>query len=302
MALAEVRQALPGQGPDGQAQPVPHGIFPQRRSRTGRALEGTLLHLTETLDHAQYAEEIAWRPGLLQSLDPRLKLVATLLLLLAAGLSHNLTVILALYLLGLALAWRSAVPLPAFIKRVWLFVLLFSGIIALPGLFITAGPPLLRLPLGLTVTRTGLLAGAFLVLRSGTSVSLAGLLVLTTPWNDVLKALGALRVPPVFVVLLGMTYRYIFLLIRVAGDMLLSRQSRIVGQMATADERRLMAASAGVLLSRSLQLSGDVYLAMQSRGLRGLPRTMQTFRMGRRDWICAVAVLVVFALAVWFGR
>jgi energy-coupling factor transporter transmembrane protein EcfT len=142
----------------------------------------------------------------------------------------------------------------------------------------------------------------FLLLRVGTSVSAAFLLILTTPWNSVLKALGALRVPSAFVVMLGMTYRYIYLLLRSAGDMLLSRQSRVVGRMSASGERRLMAASAGVLLSRSLKLSSDVYLAMQSRGFRGVPRTMDTFRMQRRDWLYSAAAVLAFAVAVWFGR
>ena len=202
----------------------------------------------------------------------------------------------------LLLAWRSAVPLAFFVKRVWLFIPFFTGIVALPALFMVPGPALLRLPLGLALTRPGLATALYLVLRVGSSVSTVVLLVLTTPWNSVLKALGVLRVPDVLVVVLGMTYRYIFLLLRLAGDMFLSRQSRTVGRLSQADERRQLAASAGALLSHSLQLSGDVYLAMQSRGLQGYPRVLQTFRMRRADWLYGAGVLAVAAGAVWLGR
>ena len=44
-------------------------------------------------------------------------------------------------------------------------------------------------------------------------------------------------------------------------------------------------AAAGVLLNKSLQLSEEVYLAMQSRGFRGEAYTMDDFRMTRRDWL-----------------
>jgi energy-coupling factor transporter transmembrane protein EcfT len=126
--------------------------------------------------------------------------------------------------------------------------------------------------------------------------------VLTTPWNSLLKALAVLRVPEAFVVVLGMTYRYIYLLLRLAGDVLLSRQSRVVGRLSGGDERRMLAASAGVLLSRSLQLSEEVYLAMQSRGLRGAPRTGDTFRLRAHDWLYALASALVVVAAVWLGR
>jgi cobalt/nickel transport system permease protein len=276
------------------------GHRPSLRRRLG--LEHTLAHIGDTVEQSLFAERIARQSGLLQSLDPRVKLVSTLGVLLAISLSRSLPVILALYLVTLALAWASAVPLGFFVKRVWLFMPFFTGVVALPALFVVPGPPLAYLPLGLVITRPGLMTALFLLLRVGASVSTAVLLVLTTPWNSVLKSLGVLRVPDVFVVILGMTYRYIFLLLRVTGDMFLSRESRVVGRMSPAEERRMLTASAGVLLSRSLRLSEEVYLAMQSRGLYGYPRTMDTFRMRPRDWLYGAAALAVVAAAVWWGR
>jgi len=43
--------------------------------------------------------------------------------------------------------------------------------------------------------------------------------------------------------------------------------------------------SAGVLLSRTFQLSGDVYLAMQARGFRGEVHLLDDFAMKRLDWL-----------------
>jgi cobalt/nickel transport system permease protein len=63
-----------------------------------------------------------------------------------------------------------------------------------------------------------------------------------------------------------------------------------------------VAATAGTLLNRSLQLSSEVYLAMQSRGFRSTPRTMDTFKMQRRDWSFATLTLMITATAIWLGR
>jgi len=38
---------------------------------------------------------------------------------------------------------------------------------------------------------------------------------------------------------------------------------------------------------QSLQVSSEVYLAMQSRGFRNYPRTLDTFKMRRTDWLAA---------------
>ncbi len=271
-----------------------------RRRRAG-FVERTLTGINDTLEQSLFAERIARRHGLLQSLDPRLKALATLALLLSISLSHNLAVIAALYLVTLALAAASQVPLGFFIRRVWLAVLVFTGVIALPALFLTPGPIAAQLPLGLAITQTGLTTAAFLLLRVCASVSLAALLVLTTPWNGVLKALGVLRIPDVIVLILGMTYRYIHLLLHLTHDMFLSRQSRLIRPLQSAEQRRLAAATAGVLLGKSLQISSEVYLAMESRGYRGYPRTLDTFRFRRRDWIATAVAALVTAAAIWLG-
>jgi cobalt/nickel transport system permease protein len=98
-----------------------------------------------------------------------------------------------------------------------------------------------------------------------------------------------------------MTYRYIYLLLHTMDDMFLSRKSRVTGHLSGAEERHLIAASSGTLLGKSLHLSSEVYLAMQSRGFRGYPRTMDTFKMRSSDWAYVVSALAIAALAIWLG-
>jgi cobalt ECF transporter T component CbiQ len=274
---------------------------PARRVRHG-VIEHTLENISHTFEQSLFAEEVARRRGLLQQLDPRVKVVTTLALLLAASLSHSLWVLLALYGLALALAVVSALPLGFFIKRVWLFLPFFTGIIALPALFLTPGPPLVPLPLGLVITRTGALTALFLLMRVSTSVSFSILLVLTTPWNTLLKALSVLRIPDAVIVIFGMTYRYIYLLLNTLNDMFLSRKSRVVGRLSGSEQRRLIGATAGTVLGKSLHLSSEVYLAMQARGFHGRPRTLDTFTMQPRDWLWGALLLAAAAVLIWLGR
>lgn len=266
------------------------------------AIERTLAEIGHVLEQSLFAETLSRQAGVLQALDPRVKVVGLLSLLIAVSVSRTLWVIVALYGVALGLAVVSRVPLSAFVRRVWLVLPFFPGLIALPALFMTPGPALWSLPFGLVVTRTGLLTALFLLARVGTSVSLALLLIWTTPWNTLLKALSVLRVPDGFILILAMTYRYIALLLGIVDDMFLSRKSRVVGRLSTADERRLLAASAGALLGRSLQLSTEVYLAMQSRGYRGRPRTLDTFSLTTRDWAWAIGLVTLAALAMWLGQ
>lgn len=273
-----------------------------RRNSRG-VVERTLASFLDALEHAFYAEELAKKNGLLQNIDPRVKIVALLPLIVIAALARQLWVIAALLVIAVAVAMLSNVPLATLVKRVWLGVLGFTGLISLPALFLTPGQAIYTMPLvGWTVTAQGLRAALYLIMRAETAATFSVLLVLCTPWNNLLKALRVFRLPIVLVVILGMTYRYIFLLLRNAHDMFRSRKSRMVGRLSGREQRRAATASAGVLMSKTIQLSGDVYLAMRSRGFQGEAHVLNEFRTGWFDWFMLAAFLSVAVLAFWFGR
>jgi len=266
-------------------------------------VERTLSSLVDAMEHALYAEELAKSNGLLQRLDPRIKLVGILALLVASTMAHRLWVIGAVFAVAVTLAVMSRVSLGILAKRAWIPIFMFTGVIALPAPFIIPGREVWRLPgVDWPVTAQGLASACYLVARVETAATLSVLLILCTPWNHVLKALQVLRVPVIFVVTLGMTYRYILLLLQTAHDMFESRRSRMVGRLEGAERRRVAVASAGVLMSKSLQLSGDVYGAMLSRGFRGEVHVLDDFQTSPRDWIMLAVFAALATCAFYFGR
>jgi cobalt/nickel transport system permease protein len=116
-----------------------------------------------------------------------------------------------------------------------------------------------------------------------------------------MKAMRVVGVPTTVVVILGMTYRYIFLMLQSASDMFEARQSRVIGKLSDTDARRLASATVGVLLSKSFQLSNDVYMAMQSRGFRGEVYTLDEFRLGKNDAIAIPLIIITITSGIWYG-
>jgi cobalt ECF transporter T component CbiQ len=274
-----------------------------RRQRRANFIERTVQGLADVLEQSLFAEEVAKTDGLLQRLDARIKVIGLLLLVVVTATAHSLWVIGSLFGLAVGLALLSRVPIRRLTTRVWIGVLFFTGAIALPAIFVTPGDVLIRFPLvHWPITLQGVKSAFYLLTRVETATTLSVLLVLTTPWMQVLKALRVLRVPVVFVVILGMTYRYIFVLLQTAADMFESRRSRLVGQLDSSEQRRLAAASVGVLLGKSLQLSSEVYLAMLSRGYRGEVYLLDEFKVQLRDWLALAGFVVIAGLAFWFGR
>ena len=266
-------------------------------------LERSLASFIHAMEHALVAEEHAKVRGLLQRLDPRIKVVGILALIIATATAHKLWVIGTIFAVALLLAAFSRVSPHVLGTRVWIPVILFTGVIALPAPFVISGRVVWRLPgLGWPLSAQGLLSTGYLISRVETAATLSVLLILCTPWGHVLKALRVLRVPVVVVVILGMAYRYIFLLLENARDMLESRRSRMVGELKGSDYRRLASASVGVLMSKTLQLSGDVYSAMLARGFRGEVYLLDDFHAAGLDWMM-LALFMVFAVAAfYFGR
>jgi len=262
----------------------------------------TLAGFADALERSGAAERLADQSGYLQSLDPRVKLIGSLLLIFSALCSRRLWVTASIFLLAVALAQLSRIPLRLLVMRVWLGVLFFTGCIALPAVFTTPGLTIWQLPLlGWSVTSQGLYSAAHLLMRAETSATWVLLVVLCTSWTHVLKALRTLRVPVTAVVILGMTHRYIFLLLHLAREQFEARRSRLVGSLSARQRRKVAASSAGVLLDKSVQFSGEVYSAMQARGFRGEIYTLDDFQMNPRDWGALVLFVALATIAFLLG-
>jgi len=99
--------------------------------------------LAGTLEHARFCEDAALARGVLQRFDPRVKLCGLLALILVAVSARRLEVTLAVWLLGVGLATYSSISIKMLATRTWAGVLAFTGLIALPAVFITPGDAVL---------------------------------------------------------------------------------------------------------------------------------------------------------------
>src|SRR5512136_11829 len=88
-----------------------------RKSFVRKTLDGIFSFFQESFE----TESFSSRRGILQSLDPRVKLVSILALVFALSLTRDLRVLLAVYLVELAFSYASKIEISFFIKRVWLF-------------------------------------------------------------------------------------------------------------------------------------------------------------------------------------
>jgi cobalt/nickel transport system permease protein len=263
---------------------------------------GTLSFLKESV----FSDEYAAKRGLLQSIDPRFKLAGFAFFILGVLFTRSIAACMCLYGVCLALAYASKIHMGFFLKRTWIFIPLFSLFIVIPALFsiFTPGSPITSFKVfgfGLTVTREGLFGAILFVSRVAASVSFAVLLSITTKHFELLKALRAVKIPQVFVMILGMCYRYIYLFIDVVENTYLAIKSRVGAQVHYKEGQHIVAWNIASLWYRSYQLNEAVYSAMLSRGYAGEPVAIHELRTCPRDWSWLCLTIVLCAASLYFG-
>lgn len=289
----------------GETGPLPAA---KRRWRRADYLTKTLAAIENIMAEDVLQTGLAASARPLQTYEPRVKVVGTLLLLVAVALTASLPALAILHGLLFLVALTSGLGPRPYLLRAWLPPLVFAGLAVLPAVFswVTPGDPLLIiykgsgwqagplvLPADLAVTRQGLTAAAMVLFRSAASLGLVVLLVKTTRWPELTKALQSLGIPAVFVMVLELAYRYLFLFLLLLTDYLLGRRSRLVGT----EPSQTKLAWVGITLAGFLRLAGEygkeIAAAMQARGFGGESKAPPARRPGRREVLFIVAVIAI---------
>ncbi|MDW8404943.1 cobalt ECF transporter T component CbiQ [Chloroflexus sp.] len=188
--------------------------------------------------------------------------------------------------IGLRLIWRRSLV-------AWPFALA-----ALTLAIARPGEPIAQFTIGgqaFTVTDAGIVATATVMIKSWLSVQAVMALIATTHFSELLTALAALRLPPLLVMILGMAYRYLFILQDEALRMLRARDSR---SAALPDQRAgrsllwratITGRMVGTLFVRAYERSERIYAAMLARGYNGQPLTTPPPPLRRIDYVLLIS-------------
>jgi len=147
------------------------------------------------------------------------------------------------------------------------------------------------------ITQQGLFGAILFVTRVLSSVSFAILLSLTTKHFALLKVLRIFGIPQVFIMTLGMSYRYIYLFLEVVENTYLAIKSRVGTQLHYKKGQHIVAWNISSLWHRSYYLNEAVYSAMLSRGYTGEPVVADDFKTKKRDWVW-LFLTVIFFIAI----
>lgn len=241
-------------------------------------------------------------------LDPRIKLIGTVLFILAATVlpygawrSYAL-----LWLATLLVAQRAQLGLFYALRRSYVALPFALAAITLP--FVIPGETLAQWG-ALHISVEGTLRFASIVVKSWVSLQIAVLMATTTAFPELLWGLRALRLPKTLASIIGFMYRYLFVLVDESGRLLRARAARSAeGPRRSGGglwwRGRVAGGMVGNLTIRAFERSERVYAAMAARGFQGElkslaePQMTDTDRSALVGWVTFLAMVVLIGIVL----
>jgi cobalt/nickel transport system permease protein len=238
-------------------------------------------------------DQLSYKSTFVHRLDPRIKLVVTLLFLftIISFSKYETIALVPFFLYPVLLMTLGEIPFMFIFKKV-LIVSPFAVFIGIFNPLLDSGQ--ISILNGFTIS-AGWLSFISILIKFTLTVSTALLLVATTSFPGVCHALRQLGLPPIFVLQLLFLYRYIFVLMEETMRIVRARNMRSFGERGKGI--KIFVRIMGILFLRTVERAERVYNAMLSRGFQGDMPTLKRFQIKSGDVffaLSAIALLFVF--------
>jgi cobalt/nickel transport system permease protein len=217
-----------------------------------------------------FSDIFACRDNFLTRIDPRVKLVTAVVLIIAAVLSTKAFFPLTVLVFCLSVMIGLGMPARLILLRIAGPIGIVAVLIVLQT-FLSGVTPIFSqdfLYWKFTATEEGLKRGSVLGSRVLGAVSVMILLSSVTPAYKIFNALRWFKVPDAWVEIALLVYRYTFSLIDQISDVILAQSTRL-GYSSVRKSLNSVGVLAGTVITRSMDQAMRTYEAMTLRGYQG---------------------------------
>jgi len=276
----------------------PYSAEPEGASSSAAFMDKSLATFAALIRTTCLQWDTARRKGFFQKLDARVKVFFLLFFVVLVSLKRSLLPESGIALFVFLLAGLSRLDLWSFYGRILFLSFFFGFLVALPSCLngITPGDMVLPLihfskehcfwiwcvPETVGITRQGLEGVLMLTLRVFNSLSLSFLVIYTTPFSEMIRALKSLKVPDPFLLIMALSYQYIFIFTKTLEDPHLARKSKFI-EGDTVEARNWVAGRMAFLFGKTKGRCEEVFTAMLARGFCGEVKFYTPPRIKRVD-------------------
>jgi cobalt ECF transporter T component CbiQ len=253
--------------------------------------------------------------GFFQKLDPRVKVIFLIFFVVIVSLKTDIFPEAAIALFLFLLVASSRINLAQFYKRIAGLTFLFGFLVVFPSAFNVVTPGELILPVihlsrpyefliyhipeEIGLTRQGVDGVMMLCLRMMNSLAISLLVIYTTPFNRIIKALQVFRVPQALLLVITLSYKYIFIFAKTVESMYFARKSRLVGMVRDDEARTWVAGRIAHMFRKSMSRYEELFRAMVARGFAEEVRLSDIGELTMTDRLSGSFFLLAGIFLLW---
>ncbi len=239
-----------------------------------------------------YLDTLAYKNTFVHRLDPRIKLVTTIvfIFMVVSFPKYELSKLIPFFIFPVFMSAAGEIPAGFILKKLLfvspfvLFVAIFNPVFDTAAMYNLYGIEL----------SGGWVSCISIMIRFILTISAALLLVATTSFPGVCRALERLFVPKVFVVQLFFLYRYLFVLAEETMRIVRAINMRTFGRKKYG--LKIFIGTIGLLFVKTVERSERIYHSMCSRGFKGEIRLLKRDKTGFTDIMFAVISIAIFII------
>jgi cobalt/nickel transport system permease protein len=297
-------------------EPLQFDLANVRRSRLS-FLDKTILNSAGAVKSIYLQAENAAKENFIQMINPRVKFISLIYFAIVISVVRSLKAqvlimafIFLLYIIARLKVFRVY-------RKIFFIAFFFGFLVVLPASLnvITSGKIIFNLftfdrpshfwiydiPQDIGITENGIQVVILLFLRVLNSVSFALLVVFTTPFPSFIKSFKIVGVPDIFLMIISLAYKYIFILCRTIEETYFALKSRLSGNIKSSSIRKLISGRIFFIFRRSVIIYESTYFAMVSRGYHGKVKLHSHHPFTFMDLVALIIIVAVGIVVLFFN-
>jgi cobalt/nickel transport system permease protein len=272
-------------------------------------IDKTILNSAKTVKSIYQQADSAGNDKLINNINPYVKLISLIYLAVVISVVSKTSAQLLISAFIFTLYIIARLKVFEVYRKIFLLAFFFGFLVVLPASLnvITPGKVIFNLftfnkpsqfwiykiPENIGFTENGIQVVILVFLRVLNSVSIALLIVFTTPFPLFIKSFKIIGVPDTFLMIISLAYKYIFILSRTIEDTYFALKSRLTGNMRNSSLRKLISGRIFFIFKRSVIIYENTYFAMVSRGYNGKVKLHSQHNFKLTDFIALVLIISV---------
>lgn len=278
-------------------------------------IDRTLKTAGNTIKTIFIQSEAASKNNLLYKINPLIKVFSFILLIVIISIASKIHSQLIASVFILIYSLISGISFKNIYRKILFLSIVFGLLIFLPASLnvVTPGNIIIRIftidkpyhfwiytiPQTVGITDTGVLVVCLLFLRVFNSISLAMVFVYSTSFPKIIKGFKVFFLPDTILMVLNLTYKYIFILSKTIEETYFAIKSRLFGNVKDDSIRKIISGRIFFMFNKSKINYENTFHAMVSRGYNGKIKLCKEKEITKIDIYYLITILIAGSLIIF---